>query len=156
MIVGERLSIAVLPFESRGFSGEIGDMDLLDKMITGFVNVKRFKVIERAQLEKIIEEQKLGLTGILDATTAAEVGKGIGVDAVVVGSVTRARNSLSIDARLIDTETATIISAKDAYSNRIDMQNISQMVSELAMKIKNDLPIVNGFIINTLTYLACF
>ena len=70
------------------------------------------------------------------------------MDAVIVGSVTRAQNTLSIDARLIDTETATIICAKDAYSPRIDMHDISKMVNDLAIKIKNDLPLVNGYIIN--------
>ncbi len=147
-IVGEHLSIAVLPFESKGITGEIGQMDLLDKLITGFVNSKRFKVIERAQLEKILAEQKLGMSGILDASTSAEIGKGIGVDAVVLGSVTRAGNSVSIDARLIDTETATIITAQDAYSNTIGFQDISKMILILADKIKADLPIVNGYVIN--------
>jgi TolB-like protein len=147
-IMGERLSIAVLPFESKGIGEEIGQVDLLDKLITGFVNIKRFKVIERAQLEKILDEQKLGMSGIVDAATAAEIGKGIGLDAVIVGSVTQAGNSVSIDARLIDTETATIITSKDAYSNRISLKDISQMISELAEKIKSDLPIVSGYVIN--------
>ncbi|MBN2367342.1 MAG: hypothetical protein JXL67_14330, partial [Calditrichaeota bacterium] len=108
-IVGDRLSVAVLPFESKGLGAELGSIDLLDKLITGFVNINRFKVIERALLEKILEEQKLGMSGIIDASTAAEIGKGIGVDAVIVGSVTRAQNALSIDARVIDTESAAII-----------------------------------------------
>ncbi len=82
VIIGERMSLAVLPFDSKGFGQEIGNMDVLDKMITGLVNVNRFKVVERAQLEKILEEQKLGMSGILDASTAAKVGRGIGVDAV--------------------------------------------------------------------------
>ncbi len=147
-MVGERLSIAVLPFSSQGIGSELKDVDFLDKLITGFVNSKRFKVIERAQLEKILEEQKLGLSGIVDPTTAAEIGKGIGVDAVVLGSVTRAGNSLSIDARLIDTENATIISAQDAYSNKISIYQIADMVNQLAEKFKNDLPIVQGLVIN--------
>ena len=37
-----------------------------------------------AALKKILAEQKLGLVGVLDASTAAQIGKGIGVDAVVV------------------------------------------------------------------------
>ncbi len=146
--IGERLSIAVLPFSSQGIGTELEGVDLLDKLITGFVNCRRFKVIERAQLEKILEEQKLGLTGIIDPTTAAEIGKGIGVDAVVLGSITLAGGSLSIDARLIDTENATIISAQDAYSNQISLYQISEMVNQLAEKFKNDLPIVNGLVIN--------
>ena len=55
-IVGDRMSIAVLPFESKGLGSELGSIDLLDKLITGFVNINRFKVIERALLEKILEE----------------------------------------------------------------------------------------------------
>ncbi|HNR68027.1 MAG TPA: FlgO family outer membrane protein [bacterium] len=148
VIIGERMSLAVLPFDSKGFGQEIGNMDVLDKMITGLVNVNRFKVVERAQLEKILEEQKLGMSGILDASTAAKVGRGIGVDAVIVGSVTRSGNSVSIDARLIDTETAAILSAQDAFCNGVDLQSVSRMVYTLAEKIKGDFPIVNGYVIN--------
>jgi TolB-like protein len=145
--IGERLSIAVLPFESKGLGQEIGEVDLLDKLITGFVAIKRFKVIERAQLEKILDEQKLGLTGIIDASTAVEIGKGIGVDAVLLGSVTQAGQSVSVDARLIDTETAAIVTARDAYCSRINLKNISQMIMELAGKFKSDLPILHGYVI---------
>jgi TolB-like protein len=147
-IIGDRMSIAVLPFDSKGLGNELGSIDLLDKLITGFVNLNRFKVIERALLEKILEEQKLGMSGIVDVSTAAEIGKGIGVDAVVVGSVTRASNAMSIDARFIDTETAAILTAKDAYSQRISLQDVSNMISILADKIKKELPILHGYVIN--------
>ncbi len=147
-MVGERMSIAVLPFDSQGLSGEIGGIDLVDKLITGLVNSGRFKVIERAQLEKILAEQKLGLTGIIDASTAAEIGKGIGVDAVVLGSVTRANNAVSVDARIIDTETAAIIAAKDAYTDRINLQSLSSMILDLGQKFRTELPIVHGYVIN--------
>lgn len=146
--IGERMSIAVLQFESKGLGQEYGEVDLMDKLITAFVNSERFRVIERAQLEKILEEQKLGLSGILDASTAAQIGRGIGVDAVVVGSVTRTGDAVSIDARIIDTETATIIVAQDAYSNRISIQNINQMIGTLADKIEKDLPVIHGVVIN--------
>lgn len=147
-LIGERLSIAVLPFESKGIGGALGQIDLLDKLVTGFVGINRFKVIERAQLEKILEEQKLGMAGIIDASTAAQIGKGIGVDGVVCGSITQGGNAVTIDARLIDTETAAIIVAKDAYSNGLSLQNLSQMISDLAARFKADLPLVNGYVIS--------
>lgn len=146
-IVGERLNIAILPFETKGIGGELGEIDLLDKLTTVFVNLNRFKVIERAQLEKILAEQKLGMSGIVDISTAAEIGKGIGVDAVVCGSIARAGNTASIDARLVDTETAAIITAQDAYSNGITLPSLSQMILDVAVKIKNELPIVTGYVI---------
>jgi len=146
-IIGDRLSIAVLPFESKGIGNALGQIDLLDKLVTGFVNSNRFKVIERAQLEKVLVEQKLGLSGIIDASTAAQIGKGIGVDGVICGSITQGGNAVTIDARLIDTETAAIITAKDAYSNSISLQNLSQMITDLAAKFKTELPILNGYVI---------
>lgn len=146
-LVGERLSMAVLPFSSKGIGRELGEIDLFDKLVTAFVNTKRFKVFERAQLQKILEEQQLGASGIIDISTAAQFGKGIGVDAVVVGSITQAGNSVSVDARLIDTETTAIITAKDAFSNSVNLQSLSNMINEMANKIKDDLPLVQGYVV---------
>ena len=146
-LVGERMSVAVLPFDSKGTSKNLGDV-VIDKMITALVNKDRFKVIERAQLEKILKEQELGQSGIIDASTAAQIGKGIGVDGIVIGSVSRSRNgSISIDARMIDTESAAIIEAHDAYSGSDDIQSVKNTVENLANKIAEGLPLVEGFVI---------
>ena len=146
-LVGERMGIAVLPFENKGASKDLGDV-VLDKMITVLVNQHRFKVMERAQLSNILAEQKLGMSGILDAATAARIGKGIGVDAIVMGSVMLTKNgSVSIDARVIDTESARIITARDGYSGSSDMQSVKNMVENIARAITEDLRLVDGFVI---------
>ncbi len=142
--VGERLRIAILPVENKGMAG---DFDLLDKLITTFVKMERFKVLERSQLERVIAEQKLGMSGFIDAATAAEIGKGVGVDAVVTGSVTWTRNDISIDARFIDTETAAIISAQDSYTQGRNQRSVNDMLETLATKFKNDFPVVKGYVI---------
>ena len=146
-IVGERMSLAVLPFESKGIMNQLGDIDLFDKIVTSFVNAKRFKVFERAELQRILEEQKLGASGVLDVSTAAQFGRAIGVDAVVVGSITRSTNSASVDARLIDAETAEIITAKDAISSNTSLQGLSDMIVEMVNKVKADLHLVQGYVL---------
>ncbi len=146
-LVGERMGIAVLPFENKGASKDLGDI-ILDKMTTVLVNKNRFKVMERAQLNRILEEQKLGMSGILDAATAAKIGKGIGVDAIVMGSVVLTQNgSVSIDARVIDTESARIITARDGYSGSSDIQSVKNAVENVARALVEDLPLVDGFVI---------
>lgn len=147
-VVGERLNIAILPFDTKGIGGDIGEIDLLDKLTTVFYNLNRFKVIERAQLEQILQEQKLGMSGIVDVSTAAQIGKGMGVDAVVCGSIVRAGNTASIDARLVDTETAAVITAQDAYTNGLSLQSLSQMILDVANKIKNEMPMASGYVIS--------
>jgi hypothetical protein len=146
-LVGERMGVAVLPFENKGASRDLGEI-ILDKMITVLWNQDRFKVMERAALNKVLEEQSLGQAGVLDATTAAEIGKGIGVDAIIIGSVAASSaGALSIDARVIDTESAAIIVAHDTYTGSSDAQNVKNAVENLARKITESLPLVEGYVI---------
>jgi len=147
-LVGERMGLAVLPFQTKGLGVEIGEINIVEQMMTTLYKLNRFKLFERTQLEKILEEQKLGMSGILDASTAAEIGKGIGVDAIVLGTVTRSGNNIAIDARLIDTETAEIVTAQDEMSNRTSIPALKQMIKRLTMKISQDLPLVEGYVIN--------
>jgi len=142
--VGERLRIAILSLENKG---TIEGRDLIDRVITAFVKLDRFKVLERAQLEKILAQHKLNLSGFIDAGTAVEIGKGIGVDAVLIGSVSWTPTSVSIDVRLIDTETASIIAAQDAYCQQATEAGINAMIEQLATKMRDELPIVNGYVI---------
>jgi len=146
--VGERMKIAVLPFETKGnFQGiDVGNI-ILDKMITSFVNQGRFKVMEREELEKILKEQQLGMSGIIDASTAARVGKSAGLDAILIGSLTRAGSNISVDARLIDTETAGIITSKDAYTYKMDAQSVKTLSENIAKQISGDIPLLKGFVV---------
>jgi hypothetical protein len=146
-LVGERMGVAVLPFENKGASKDLGEI-ILDKMITVLWNQERFKVMERAALNQVLAEQSLGQSGVLDATTAAEIGKGIGVDAIIIGSVAAAPSgALSIDTRVIDTESAAIIVAHDTYTGSSDAQSVKNAVENLARKITESLPLVDGYVI---------
>lgn len=58
-----------------------------DKLITALLNLGSCQVIERSQLEKIMYEQNLGISGRIDASTAAKVGKILGVDSLIIGNV---------------------------------------------------------------------
>lgn len=58
-----------------------------EKLVTSLVGLGTCQVIERSQLEKVLREQNLGTEGRIDASTAAKVGQILGVDALVIGSV---------------------------------------------------------------------
>jgi tetratricopeptide (TPR) repeat protein len=146
-LVGERMNIAVFPFENKGASRDLGEI-ILDKMITVLYNQGRFEMMERDKLNRVLEEQTLGQAGVIDAASAASIGKGIGVDAIVLGSVAASSSgALSIDARVIDTESAAIIVAQDIFTGSSDAQSVKNAVENLAKKITEDLPLIQGFII---------
>lgn len=144
--VGQRMSIAVLPFENKGGDPALSGM-VQDKMITSLYSLKRFKILERTQIDKVLGEQKLGMTGAIDQAKAVKVGKLIGVDAILIGSITTGSMGTGMDARLIDTENGTIITAKDAMSDRSTLADVRMMAQDIAIQIYNDVPLVEGYVI---------
>jgi len=68
-------------------------------------------VVEREKMEQVLEELGKSFTGMLDSSTAAEIGKMLGVEAIVVGTVADMGNSVDLRARLLDVEKGTAITA---------------------------------------------
>lgn len=104
-----------------------------DMLATALVKTKKFSVIERKEIEKVMEEQKLGLSGMVTPETAPAVGKLLGVDLLVIGSVSELGTSKRdigggisifgagvsqkqaravVDIRLVNTTTGEIIAAE--------------------------------------------
>ncbi len=108
MTENQKRTIAVIEFaDLRGNVTDFGRF-LAEELITRLYQTKKFKVIERQLITKVIAEQKLSLTGIIDPASAKQLGKLLGVDAIVSGTVTDLSQSLRVNARLISAETGEI------------------------------------------------
>jgi len=59
-------------------------------------------------LMKVLSEQKLTMSGLLDAKAMESVGKILGIEAIVTGSITDLENNVKVNARMIGVETARI------------------------------------------------
>ncbi|MCK5051548.1 MAG: hypothetical protein KAS53_07455 [Candidatus Cloacimonetes bacterium] len=143
--VGSRLSVAVLPFRSNDQAKDLTD-SVTEKLIIQLVNLRRFRVIERSALDKIMEEQKLGLSGFVDEETAIKVGKLAGADVIILGSINMQLGFVKVSARGIDTETSVLIVAKEADSGNTNIETIENLVEQVAIDIYNDLPLVEGIV----------
>jgi curli biogenesis system outer membrane secretion channel CsgG len=64
---------------------------LQDLMTTSLISegTGRIRLMERERLDRIVAEQKLGASGMVDETTAASLGKLLGVRYMITGKVTR-------------------------------------------------------------------
>jgi TolB-like protein len=103
-----KTKIAVIEFSNLdGKVTEFGKF-LSEELITRLFITKKFEVVERQLLVKILEEHKLNLTGIVDPVSAKELGKILGVDAIASGTITDLGTSVKLNARLIATETGKI------------------------------------------------
>ena len=62
---------------------------IADLLVTRLVNDGVYSVIERKALDKIISEQNFSNSDRANADTAAKIGRILGVDAIIVGSITQ-------------------------------------------------------------------
>jgi curli biogenesis system outer membrane secretion channel CsgG len=81
--------VAVMPLKAS-FSGQLVDQgDTINQMVTtAFHKLKRFELIERAQLQMVLGEGKFQGSGLVDDSSAVELGKQAGAKMVMVGSWT--------------------------------------------------------------------
>jgi len=86
-IVSAKEKIMVFPFTYGGREGYGLNKTAENLMIDALVKMKQFDVVERASLDKILKEQKLGLTGVVQPDDAVQVGNLLGASYAVIGSV---------------------------------------------------------------------
>jgi curli biogenesis system outer membrane secretion channel CsgG len=133
-----KIRIAVSNFENNSTWSWWGDnlgRAAADELATQLVQTGKFTVIERAQLDAILREQNLGASGAVTSATAAKVGKLLGVQLLLTGSITAfsiKRTSIGlrgiggsysnaeskVDARLVNTETGEVMIVAVGQGNK--------------------------------------
>lgn len=146
----EKKRVAVLDFDYQtiqnrwwGNEWDLGK-EISDIVVKELVQDGTFSVMERKQLESIMAEQKLAISGLVEPSSAAEIGRILGVQAVLLGNITQLNLKsdrildlggiikkrkvtaiVQINARLVDTSTSEIIAAGEGIGE----------VSQTTMKV---------------------
>src|SRR5690349_12327570 len=143
--------VAVFDFDYATVHSSVGaifgkDIDIgkgiTDLLVTYLVKDGTYSVIERKALDKIMAEQNFSNSDRANPTSAAKLGKLLGVDAIIVGSITEFGNDtknkgiggvggglgkvgfggfnrketkaiVGIDARIVDIDTAEILAVAE-------------------------------------------
>lgn len=71
----------------------------------------KFTVIDRNHLRTILKEQKLSMSGLMDPANQKKLGKILGVDALILGSITSFGESYRITFKVVATDTAQVVAA---------------------------------------------
>jgi TolB-like protein len=107
--------VAILPLKPINGRSRQGGLILSERLVSHMAGRAGIQVVERTLLEKILEEQKLGTSGVLNQEEAKEVGRILGVDALVTGTYTPLKaDRLEVHTRLIDAESARILGVAQA------------------------------------------
>ena len=142
----QKTKIAVLDFELRGDSFKTAGMGgiVAEWFTTTLVKDGRFEVVERALLQKIIAEQKLGMTGLINESSSTQIGQILGVKIIITGSVLRIEKKIEVNARIINVETGSIIAAENVQSEEGD--NLQTVIASLTARIVKNFPLT-GYIV---------
>ncbi len=100
--------VAVLEFEGSGMS-KIEARNVTERFSYTLQQTRKFKIIERQQLDLILTEQKTQLSGCVADECAVKVGELAGARYVIAGSVTKTFGLFGINVKLIDVESGEII-----------------------------------------------
>jgi len=84
----KKVKIAVFNFvDLDGKTTRLGKF-ISEELITNLFQTKKFEVVERNLLEKILKEQELSASGMIDEESTKKLGKILGVDAICTGTIT--------------------------------------------------------------------
>ena len=93
---------------------------------------KNMVVVDRTSLEKVLREQKLGLSGLVNPETAARVGKLLTADVVVAGSVVEVNKTLRYSVIAVAVDSRKILGSVQRNANR---EQFDEVVWQIAKKI---------------------
>ena len=135
-------TVAIMYFNNNVFTKDARDYDGLAKGVPDFLITEmsanqNIRVVERDQVQKLIDEQKLVGAGQVDRETAVKVGKLLGVQHMIFGGFMADPNgNFRIDARAVNVETGAI-----EYTDRVQdkSDNVLAIITQLAGRLNSGL-----------------
>ena len=116
----EKPTVAVLDFEGRGIS-MMEAQTLTDRFMTAMANTDRVRLVDRATMGDVLNEQGYSTTECTSDECAAEVGAMLGVQLMVNGSIGKIGNTYTIDAKMFSVATGAAESMKNlSYQGEVD------------------------------------
>jgi hypothetical protein len=129
------LTVAVFDFESKDEAVRDLGPKVAVLLNANLSAEPQLITVERAELEKIVSEQELGLSGTVSSDTAAKVGNVTGAKVLVTGRVFKADSELIIVAKIIGTETSRVYGELVKGSVKASLPDLC---AELGKKIAAD------------------
>ena len=136
-----RPGIAVFPFVNSGSFGqdkenfEALERGLAAMLISELSTNPQARLVDREQVQRLIEEQNLGTSGRVDGQTAARIGKLVGAKYVITGQFIDFYGDFRIDARLVNVETSEIVKVE---ADKMQRDHLFDLIRTVATRLMKD------------------
>lgn len=111
---GQTKKIAIVEFtDLSGFQSILGQFisEELVTQLTSGTNAGKFDVVERRLLARVLQEQQLTDSSLFDAASITKIGKILGIQVLVTGSIADLGTEIKIHARALSVESAKVFAA---------------------------------------------
>jgi len=139
-------TIAIMEFDNFSvgkYKEELGSLSkgLADFFEHDFSQISSLKVVERDKIDFVLKELELSASGKVDAETAVRVGKLLGAQLMVFGSITQIDDKdARMIVRVVKTETSEILASVDKEGKPDYAKMEKDLVVELAEKLDLVIP----------------
>jgi hypothetical protein len=124
---------AILNFKSKGVKQE--DTDTIPLLLNAkLTNSPNLILVEREELDKILTEQELNLSGLADEKSQIKAGVLVGAKIIITGTHFKLDGSNYIVAKIISTETSKVLGVSVNGT-----KEVGALVAELAQKINEEI-----------------
>jgi Mg-chelatase subunit ChlD len=100
---------AVIPIAVSDESDRPDAEYFTEQLLFSFSRNKTFKAVERQDLQTILKELQINLSGLVDEKNAASAGKMLGADMIIAGKLVEKKNDFTVFLKLLRVETAEIL-----------------------------------------------
>jgi TolB-like protein len=128
--------IVVAPFKNTSMNRGLDYLTIsIPEILTTYLShIKGITIVERDQLDRVMEEKKLVLSGFGDSDNFSVIGKELNADSVLAGSFSTTGKYVRIDARLIDIAETKVLAT---YQVTAEIgPSLENQISGLAQKIR--------------------
>lgn len=110
--------VAVLAFPYHTGEENSGSTIISERLTTRLANLKNLKIVERRLIQKLFEEEKLNESGVIDPDQAQNIGKILGVNVIVTGTLNDINDKTEINTRAILAQNGEVIAVSQALVER--------------------------------------
>jgi Mg-chelatase subunit ChlD len=116
--IGGGTPVSLIPFSSADTVDKSSAEYFAEQMNFALTRNKTFKTVERRDLQKILKELELGMTGMVEDENAVRVGKLIGARMIVTGRLYSKNKNYEVFLKLLRVETGEVLSVNKLMIDR--------------------------------------
>jgi TolB-like protein len=122
------VTLAILDFANVDGKQSVLGRYLVEQTSNYLFRNSEIKIVERGQIEKVIKELDFNMSGYVSDESAVQIGHMLGANAVAVGTITRVGSKISVNIKIVETESAALLSSG---STEIEGEEYLEMYNEL-------------------------